>query len=36
MSGFTRPDVTVFDVSEPQRPVFVEAPVSRLADGTFA
>jgi hypothetical protein len=36
VSGFTRPDVMAFDVSDPQWPVLVEAGVKRLADGSFA
>lgn len=35
ISGFTRPDVAVFDVTVPARPVIVQAPVSLTSDGTY-
>ncbi len=35
IAGFTRPDVAVFDVSDPARPEIVQAPVTLLADGTY-
>ena len=36
VSGFSRPDVMVFDVTDALRPVYVQAAVYRTADGTFA
>ena len=36
ITGFTRPDVAVFDVTDPRSPIVVEAPVVRAADGTWA
>jgi hypothetical protein len=36
VSGFTRPDVLAFDVTDPRRPVYVEAPASPAGDGSFA
>ena len=35
VSGFTRPDVAVFDVTVPTRPEIVAAPVTLLPDGTY-
>jgi uncharacterized repeat protein (TIGR01451 family) len=35
VSGFTRPDVAVFDVTVPARPVIVQAPVTPTSDGTY-
>ncbi len=35
ISGFTRPDVAVFDVTTPARPEIVQAPVSLQPDGTY-
>jgi hypothetical protein len=35
ISGFTRSDITVFDITLPARPVIVQAPVSLLGDGTY-
>ena len=36
ISGFTRPDIMVFDVTDPRAPIFVEAPVTRLPVGGYA
>ncbi|MBX7186324.1 MAG: carboxypeptidase regulatory-like domain-containing protein [Vicinamibacteria bacterium] len=35
ITGFTEPDIAVFDISAPNQPVVVQAPVSPQADGTF-
>lgn len=35
ISGFTQPDITLFDITDPDRPEFVQAPVVRTSDGTF-
>jgi uncharacterized repeat protein (TIGR01451 family) len=35
ISGFTRPDITLFDITIPTQPVFVQAPVVRTPDGTY-
>ncbi|MBK5256351.1 MAG: DUF11 domain-containing protein [Vicinamibacteria bacterium] len=35
ISGFTRPDITLFDVTNKNHPVFVQAPVVQTADGTY-
>ena len=35
ISGFTRPDIAVFDISLPTQPVIVQAPVSLTGDGTY-
>lgn len=35
ISGFTRPDITLFDITNPNHPVFVQAPVVQVADGTY-
>lgn len=35
ISGFTREDISVFDITDPNRPVLVAAPVSRHVDGTY-
>jgi hypothetical protein len=36
ISGFTRSDIKVFDVTDPVAPVLVDAPVSMGSDGTYA
>jgi hypothetical protein len=35
VSGFTQPDVMVLDVTNPRRPVYVQASVQKTADGTY-
>jgi len=35
VSGFSRPDIMVFDVTDPIRPVYVQATASRVSDGTY-
>lgn len=35
ISGFTRADISVFDITNPHEPVLVTAPVSRHTDGTY-
>ncbi len=35
VSGFTRPDIMLFDVTAPARPAIVAAPVAPLSDGTY-
>src|SRR5262249_37823928 len=35
ITGFTRADVAVFDITDPERPVIVHAPVAPAGDGTF-
>jgi hypothetical protein len=35
ISGFTRPDIAVFDITRPTEPVFVQAPVALTGDGTY-
>lgn len=36
VAGFTRPDVMVFDVTDPRLPVVVQAPVAPAGDGSWA
>ncbi|MCU0242851.1 MAG: C25 family cysteine peptidase, partial [Vicinamibacteria bacterium] len=35
ISGFTRADVMVFDVTDPRMPVYVQAPVVNLGNGSY-
>ncbi len=35
IAGFTRPDIAVFDITQPTRPEIVQAPVSQAPDGTY-
>ena len=35
ISGFTRPDIAVFDITVPTQPVILQAPVSLTGDGTY-
>ena len=35
ISGFTRPDIAVFDITVPTQPVILQGPVSLTGDGTY-
>lgn len=35
ISGFTRPDVMVFDITDPRLPLYIEAPVSGMPGGSY-